>query len=93
MQVVGFCLTPILIFCSSVNMLLVVSNRTLKKTKRKVEDSEQSTKSSSSISLLKITQNLEKNLAEQIENCWIDPMKVTLDKFLGHGKNAFATVK
>ncbi len=92
-QFVGFCLTAILVFCSSVTVLHMVFDRTLKKTKRKVEDSEQSTKISSSISLSKITQNLEKNLAEQIENYWIDPMKVILDKFLGHGKNAFATMK
>ncbi len=82
----------VLVFYSNVAVLLVVSHRTFKKTKR-YEDSGENTKSKSSISFPKLTEKLEKTLVEDIENCWIDPKKVTLDKFLGHGENDFQTMK
>ncbi len=75
-----------------VAMLLVVSHRTFKKTKR-CEDSGENTKSKSTITFSKLTEKLEKSLAEEIENCWIDPKKVTLDKFFGHGENDFQNMK
>ena len=48
--------------------------------------SESIPESKSCISLDKLTQKLEKHLAEQVEKCWVDPNKITLDKFLGHGE-------
>ncbi len=38
------------------------------------------------MTLEQLTTNLEKQFAEEVQSCWVDPQKIVLDKFLGHGK-------
>ncbi len=44
------------------------------------------TRSTASITLENLTNKLDISLAEEVEKCLIDPKKITLDKFLGHGE-------
>ncbi len=43
-------------------------------------------KNKSNLTLDKLTEKLDKQLSEDVKSCWIDPAKILLDKFLGHGK-------
>ncbi len=40
-----------------------------------------------SISLERLIQKLDEQLAEEVKGCWIDPNKLILRNFLGHGNN------
>ncbi len=46
-----------------------------------------STDAQNSTSLEKLTQNLRNDLAEQVKQCWIEPQRISFEKYLGHGTN------
>ncbi len=70
--------------------LIFHSCRTFKKIKKNVENvSGNNIDTDNKTSLEKLTQKVCKNLAQEVDHCWIDPRKIVLDKFLGHGLSLF----
>ncbi len=51
------------------------------------DNSRTSTDGQSSSCLERLIQKLAHDLAEEVKQCWLDPQRVTLDKYLGHGKS------
>ncbi len=86
--------SPIMCLKTWAQYLVYFCSRAFQKRKEKSKStSKDNHDQKNSISLEKLTQKLDKNLAEEVQNCWIDPQKIILDKFLGHGKQSSSTMR